>query len=1570
MGSHAACSRSVRTAVLLAAILGVASAPEKLAGQSGPPPLAPLRGLIDHQSVAVNGMPSMSSSINAVHAISGDGRYMVFESDGSDLVYDDTNYVADIFLRDRALGTTARMSVGDDGSQSTGHSTMASISTNGRHVVFSSGAPNLVSDDTNDHFDVFVRDLDANRTVRVSVASDGSQLDGDAYGAAISANGRFVAFLSTTTQIAPPESFQQLQAYVRDRDFDGNGIFDEEGGTSTSHASVSLSGGSLDAAVYTVRISSDGRFVMFESTASNAHPAGNASGQSHVYVRDRQADETILVDRSVTGGSSQLGIAPQSADMTDDGRFITYGSMSNDIVPAASNGISQIFLYDANAEPADRTKLVTSLGDGTLADGYSYATSVSGDGRYVAFLTLAANLVKPGPAEQGSGALVVRDMYDSSAFMRVDVMPNGDAFDGQYLGAPAISADGTAIAFYSSADNALDGGNPFDSYHVFVVTAFAATPQFASYPGTGGAGAIDVSTTAVSGWSASTYDSWIVLDDGSSYAPGSRLLRYHVLPNEAGVVRDGRIRVGSTFVAIHQEGGGDTTPPVITPIVTGSLGGDGWYVSNVTVSWTIEDPESPIVFTGYGCAPVTIAVDTIYAPITCEAGSQGGPTSNTFVVRRDTTPPAINISVPLKTVYAAGSIVTPSFHCADSSGYSHVATCRITQGSTPLDTTPGWHVFTVSTSDRAGNAATRSVDYFVGTGQCVVPNESLEGWWPFERNTIDVLTALPAMPNPSTTLQYASGVVGQSWQGQGMNYLDTNEFDRLDATNGLTVAAWVRPTGQIGESGTIVSKPAQYRVARFLDGTLRWAFSQATGFAWVNTGVVLPNNAWTHVAVSFDGTAGRTYVNGRLAHTAALSGPLVNAGDPSASMTIGGRADANAFYFGWIDELQVFTTPLTAAEVEAIALAGNGGVCAPQNSTLTVTVPDSVPYGATFAATATLRDAAGQPVAGRTLTFESFVSPNDASVGAASGMTDTAGQVQVQLPTSLNAVPGTFATGVIAKFSGDARYALSKGVGSVTLVKATSVIDWPAPSSIVYGTVLNGTQLNASANTGGTFTYSPAGESMLDAGTHTLSVEFVPADTDRWTTASATTTLVVTKAQPVVTVTGGTFTYDGHPHPGSGVAVGVLGEALSPVQVIYDGASESAPVNAGTHTVRAIYAGSTNYSSAQSTDALLTINKAPLAITANATVKPFGAPLPAFSPSASGFRNGDTFASLAGTLSFATQATAASPVGVYAVTPQGVSSNNYAIAFVSGSLSIVPASTATVVAASSNPSGYNQAVTFSAVVSAVAPGAGMPSGSVEFLDGTTMLGTAPLVNGTAALTTNGFAVGGHTIAARYSGDPSFAPSSGASTLTVNSLSQSSTTTLSSSANPSAVGQSITLTASVQASGPLSGSVAFYDGSVLIGTAALSSGTAKLTTSSLGAGGHALTARYLGNGVVPPSISPALAQHVRFSDGKTRGVDVSLDAWPYQAAVGSELTLKATVSGVGRQSPTGQVIFLVNGTVVGQATLRSDDDDEDHPSAVATFRTSALPRGSHFVEMVYLGDSSYRADTTSITVSVN
>src|SRR6185295_8292222 len=144
--------------------------------------------------------------------------------------------------------------------------------------------------------------------------------------------------------------------------------------------------------------------------------------------------------------------------------------------------------------------------------------------------------------------------------------------------------------------------------------------------------------------------------------------------------------------------------------------------------------------------------------------------------------------------------------------------------------------------------------------------------------------------------------------------------------------------------------------------------------------------------------------------------------------------------------------------------------------------------------------------------------------------------------------------------------------------------------------------------------------------------------------------------------------------------------------------------------------------------------------------------------SAAGFVNGESFASLGGVLAFGTTATVQSPVGTYPVVPSGLSSPNYAITFVPGTLAVVRGGVT--VSTSPAPSGVNQPMTFTASVQAAAPAAGAPAGTVRFFDGATLLGSSTLASGIGSLTTAGLAAGVHTIQATYDGDASFAPASG------------------------------------------------------------------------------------------------------------------------------------------------------------------------------------------------------------------
>ncbi|OLD19649.1 MAG: hypothetical protein AUJ01_05595 [Acidobacteria bacterium 13_1_40CM_3_65_5] len=169
--------------------------------------------------------------------------------------------------------------------------------------------------------------------------------------------------------------------------------------------------------------------------------------------------------------------------------------------------------------------------------------------------------------------------------------------------------------------------------------------------------------------------------------------------------------------------------------------------------------------------------------------------------------------------------------------------------------------------------------------------------------------------------------------------------------------------------------------------------------------------------------------------------------------------------------------------------------------------------------------------------------------------------------------------------------------------------------------------------------------------------------------------------------------------------------------------------------------------------AQITVNPAPLTVTADNQTKAYGAANPPLTSTITGFVNGDTFASLGGTLTFTTAATAASPVGTYAITPAGLTSSNYTISFVNGTLTISQATTTTSVSSSSSSLRFGAPITLTATVSIVAPGAGTPTGSVTFMDGATAIsGAVALGAGVATFTTSSLAVGTHTITAIYSGD--------------------------------------------------------------------------------------------------------------------------------------------------------------------------------------------------------------------------
>jgi Tol biopolymer transport system component len=261
--------------------------------------------------------------------ISPDGRYVVFESEATNLVPNDTNSVSDVFVRDRLQGTTRRVSRTSTGGQAHGPSRSPSISADGRYVVFESDASDLVANDTNGNTDAFVRDRRQGTTRRISVTSNEDEAHGDSSFPRISASGRFVAFVSHAEDLVANDTSLSGDIFVRDR----------QQGT-TERVSLSSTQGESVTDVTDPSISAGGRFVTFYT--ASAMVDDDVNNRFDVYLRDRQLNTTTRVSVNSAGGEANHDSSDPS--ISADGRFVAFTSVANDLVANDANGVQDIFI--------------------------------------------------------------------------------------------------------------------------------------------------------------------------------------------------------------------------------------------------------------------------------------------------------------------------------------------------------------------------------------------------------------------------------------------------------------------------------------------------------------------------------------------------------------------------------------------------------------------------------------------------------------------------------------------------------------------------------------------------------------------------------------------------------------------------------------------------------------------------------------------------------------------------------------------------------------------------------------------------------------------------------------------------------------------------------------------------------------------------------------------------------------------------------------------------------------------------------------------------------------------------
>ncbi|MGQ9927083.1 MAG: putative Ig domain-containing protein [Chloroflexaceae bacterium] len=365
-------------------------------------------------------------------AISRNGRFVAFASEASNLFSGDSNDASDIFVRDRQLNTTSRVSVATGGIQANGPSFAPALSDDGRFVAFESFATNLVSLDTNGLRDVFVHDRQTNTTVRVSVDSSGTQANGDSYAPSISGDGRFEAFVSSATNLVGADTNGVSDIFVRDLQMN-----------TTIRVSVDSGGAQANGDSYAPSISGDGRFVAFVSSATNLVGA-DTNGVSDIFVRDLQMNTTIRV--SVDSGGAQANGNSYDPAISGNGLFVAFASESDNLVSADTNNASDIFVRDLQAGVTSRVSIATG---GDQSNDESYFPAISDDGTFVVFTSDATNLVVNDT--NGFRDIFIHNRQDNTTF-RVSVDTAGmQTNDDSFLA--ALSGNGLVVVFESDADN-------------------------------------------------------------------------------------------------------------------------------------------------------------------------------------------------------------------------------------------------------------------------------------------------------------------------------------------------------------------------------------------------------------------------------------------------------------------------------------------------------------------------------------------------------------------------------------------------------------------------------------------------------------------------------------------------------------------------------------------------------------------------------------------------------------------------------------------------------------------------------------------------------------------------------------------------------------------------------------------------------------------------------------------------------------------------------------------------------------------------------------------------------------
>ncbi|MCC7011316.1 MAG: PD40 domain-containing protein [Planctomycetes bacterium] len=404
-----------------------------------------LSGTTERVSVSSSGVLGDADSYRP--SISLDGRFVAFESYATNLGGTPLPGASDVYVRDRLLGVTHKLSSSASGGAANGMSGNVRLSGDGLYAAFESDATNLGPTDLNGEFDIYVHEHASGLRTLASLSNGGAQANRGCYDPDISEGGRFVVFISRASNLVLNDTNDPPNA----PDDGGDVFLRDRVAQTTVRVSVSSSGQQATDVSGSPTLSADGRFVAFASRAWNLVP-GDSNGKSDVFVHDAVLGTTRRV--SVSSLGTQANQHCDCGDISADGRFVAFYSSTRTLVPGDLNAVSDIFVFD---QLSGQIALVSTPDAGGQSNEASYCPTLSADGRFVGFASYADNLVAGDGNGDADAFLRDRGLDYVGTFCTAGTTTNGCTASIQGSGTPSASGSSSFVIQASALEGQRQG---------------------------------------------------------------------------------------------------------------------------------------------------------------------------------------------------------------------------------------------------------------------------------------------------------------------------------------------------------------------------------------------------------------------------------------------------------------------------------------------------------------------------------------------------------------------------------------------------------------------------------------------------------------------------------------------------------------------------------------------------------------------------------------------------------------------------------------------------------------------------------------------------------------------------------------------------------------------------------------------------------------------------------------------------------------------------------------------------------------------------------------------------------